>query len=119
MLSGSAALDASHAGFESRWGHRKNKGSRRTTRSLFCLWHPRVSGLRRGLPAPERRAIERKAIQKTWHLGTWRYFVSSRAARTNGTGGGNLAVVSVPASATVTLPPAAPPGGLDSNTGTL
>jgi hypothetical protein len=25
-------------------------------------------------------AIQRKAIQKTWHPGTWRYFVVSRAA---------------------------------------
>jgi len=26
-------------------------------------------------------AIQRKAIQKTWHPGTWRHFVASRAAQ--------------------------------------
>ena len=36
------------------WGHRFFKGSRRMARSCFRLWHPRVCGLHRDLPASER-----------------------------------------------------------------
>jgi hypothetical protein len=52
--------------------------SRRDRKQLL-----RQLALRRSIEArnlKRKLAIQRKAIQKTWHPGTWRHFVASRAA---------------------------------------
>jgi hypothetical protein len=67
------SLDQARTQRQEAWGSYRHAASRER-QQLALRQTIETRALKRKL------AIQRKAIQKTWHPGTWRHFVASRAA---------------------------------------